>query len=201
MDTPTNTRQRLLVAAQTLIYASSYHEVGVQQICAQASVRKGSFYHFFLSKRDLALAAMDQSLADAQDAFINKAFANDIPPLARISRFFDALYSFHKGIKDSTGYVLGCPFGNIGCEISATDEILRQKVDDILAECEQPFIRALDDAVTNGDLPAMDTPAAACALFAYAEGIMVYAKTRNDPDIIRDLGKRALHLLVPTDYQ
>ena len=56
-----DTRQRLLDAAGELIHASSYREVGVQQICDRAGVRKGSFYHFFPSKRDLALASLDQS--------------------------------------------------------------------------------------------------------------------------------------------
>jgi TetR/AcrR family transcriptional repressor of nem operon len=199
MDTSIDTRQRLLDAAQALIYASSYHEVGVQQICDQAGVRKGSFYHFFPSKRDLALAVLDQAQAFMQDTLINKAFAPDVPPLARIERFFSSLHDFHKQVKKDSGFVLGCPFGNIGCEMSTQDEALRSKVDNILSASEEPFAAALDEAVANGELPAIDTAASASALFAYTEGIMLYAKTRNDPELIRDLGKRALRLLIPAD--
>lgn len=195
MNAGPDTRQRLIDAAQTLIHASSYREVGVQQICAEAGVRKGSFYHFFPSKRDLALAALEQSHAFVRETFINEAFAHDVPPLARISRFFDGLYALHRDIKDNTGYVLGCAFGNIGCEMSTQDESLRRKVDDILHALEAPFAAALEEAVVRGDLPPIDVEGSACALFAYAEGIMVYAKTRNDPELIRDLGKRALGLL------
>ena len=197
MDLSIDTRQRLLDAAQALIYASSYHEVGVQQICDHAGVRKGSFYHFFPSKRDLALAVLDQTHTFTQDTLINKAFAPDLPPLARIERFFASLYDFHKQVKKSTGFVLGCPFGNIGCEMSTQDEALRRKVDDILSASETPFAAALDEAVANGELPAMDTAASASALFAYSEGIVLYAKTRNDPELIRALGQRALQLLIP----
>ena len=197
MDASIDTRQRLLDAAQALIYASSYHEVGVQQICDHAGVRKGSFYYFFPSKRELALAVLDQSHALMQDTLINRAFAPDLPPLARIERFLTSLYDFHKQVKQNSGYVLGCPFGNIGCEMSTQDEALRSKVDEILSAAEAPFATALDEAVVNGELPAMDTAAAACALFAYTEGIVLYAKTRNDPELIRDLGKRALQLLLP----
>jgi len=201
MDASIDTRQRLLDSAQALIYASSYHRVGVQQICDHAGVRKGSFYHFFPSKQELALAVLDQTHALMQDALINKAFAPDLPPLARIERFFASLYDFHKQVKQSNGYVLGCPFGNIGCEMSTQDEALRSKVDNILSAAEAPFAAALDEAVATGELPAMDTAAAACALFAYTEGIVLYAKTRNDPELIRDLGKRALQLLVPADLK
>jgi len=201
MDTSIDTRQRLLDAAQTLIYASSYHDVGVQKICDHAGVRKGSFYHFFPSKRELALAVLDQTHALMQDTLLNKAFAPDLPPLARIERFFVFLYDFHTQVKNNSGYVLGCPFGNIGCEMSTQDETLRSKVDNILSAAEAPFATALDEAVANGELPAMDTAAAARALFAYTEGIVLYAKTRNDPELIRDLGERALQLLVPADLK
>ena len=201
MDASIDTRQRLLDSAQALIYASSYHQVGVQQICAHAGVRKGSFYHFFPSKQELALAVLDQTHTLMQDTLINKAFAPDLPPLARIERFFTSLYDFHKQVKKNTGYVLGCPFGNIGCEMSTQDEALRSKVDSILSAAEAPFATALDEAFANGELPAMDTAAAARALFAYTEGIVLYAKTRNDPELIRDLGKRALQLLVPADLK
>jgi len=201
MDPAIDTRQRLLDSAQALIYASSYREVGVQQICNHAGVKKGSFYHFFPSKRDLALAVLDQTHALMQDTLIDKAFARDLPPLARIDRFFVSLYDFHKQVKKNTGYVLGCPFGNIGCEMSTQDEVLRGKVDSILSAAERPFAAALKEAIARGDLPAMDTAAAASALFAYTEGIMLYAKTRNDPGLIRDLGKRALQLLIPADLQ
>jgi TetR/AcrR family transcriptional repressor of nem operon len=201
MTQGSDTRQRLIEAAQTLIHASSYREVGVQQICAQAGVNKGSFYHFFPSKRDLALAALEQSHAFVRSRFIDAAFADDVAPLARITRFFDGLYALHLDIKDNTGHVLGCPFGNIGSEMSAQDEALRRKVDDILHALEAPFATALQEAVDRGDLPAMDIEASARALFAYVEGIMLYAKTRNDPELIRDLGSRALGLLMPAVLQ
>ena len=195
MTEPMETRQRLLDAARQLIHASSYREVGVQQICDRAGVKKGSFYHFFPSKRDLALASLDQSHDFARNNIFNTAFAADLPPLERINRFFDSLYRFHRDIKEHTGFVLGCPFGNIGSEMSAQDETLRSKVDHILSCCEQPFAETLQEAVACGDLPDIDIEASACALFAYAEGVMLYAKTRNDPELIRDLGKRALNLL------
>ena len=51
------------------------------------------------------------------------------------------------------------------------------------------------------DLPAIDTGTTARAIFAYVEGIMTYAKTRNDPELIRDLGQRALQLAIPLDRQ
>ena len=202
MDTVTDTRQRIIDSARELIYARSYSDVGVQQICDNAGVKKGSFYHFFPSKRDLTLAVLDQFQVFFRDTILNRAFAADIPPLERIARFFSSIYEFQKQTKAATGHILGCPFGNIGCEMSTQDEALRSRVDAIFRASERPFEQALQAAIDCGDLPPnIDTAATARAMFAYAEGIMMYAKTRNDPELIRDLGQRALQLAVPVDRQ
>lgn len=201
MGTSTDTRQRIISAAQELIYARSYNEVGVQEICDRARVKKGSFYHFFPSKRDLALAVLDQSEAFMSATIINKAFVADIPPLARIERFFTTVYNFHRQVQQNTGFVCGCPFGNLGCEMSTQDEDIRSRVASILHVVEEPFEKALAEAVANGELPAIDTAATARAIFAYVEGIMVYAKTANDPELIRELGKHALKLAIPANMQ
>lgn len=199
MDATTDTRQRIIDSARDLIYARSYSDVGVQQICDNAGVKKGSFYHFFPSKRDLTLAVLDQLQVFFRDTILNRSFATDIPPLQRIERFFSSIYEFQKQTREATGHVLGCPFGNLGSEMSTQDEVLRTKIDAIFCASEQPFEQALQEAVTRGDLPAIDTAGAARAIFAYVEGIMTYAKARNDPELIRDLGQRALQLAIPVD--
>jgi len=201
MATTTNTRQRIISAAQQLIYARSYNNVGVQEICDHARVKKGSFYHFFPSKGELALAVLDQLQDFMHETIIRKSFVDDIPPLARIERFFTTLYAFHKQVKANSGHVHGCPFGNFGSEMSTLDEDIRSKVDHLLGASEKPFEKALEEAIERGDLPAIDAAATARAIFAYAEGIMLYAKTCNDPELIRELGKRALQLTVPVKLQ
>ena len=201
MSPATDTRQRLIDSAQELIYASSYSDVGVQQICEKAGVRKGSFYHFFPSKRDLTLAVLEQIQISVRDTIFSSAFASDIPPLERIDRFFSETYLFHKQMKQTTGHILGCPFGNLGCEMSTQDEAIRARVAAIFSDSEQYFESVLSDAVATGELPEIDTAATAKSIFAYIEGIMVVAKTRNDPELIRELGKHALQLAVPANMQ
>ena len=193
----TDTRQRLIDSARELIYARSYSEVGVQEICDRADVRKGSFYHYFPSKRDLTLAVLEQFQAFFRDEILGRAFAPDVPPLQRISRFFELAGGFQEQLKQASGQMPGCPFGNIACEMSTQDEAIRQKVAHIFRAAEVPFAGALEEAVANGDLPAIDTVATARALFAYAEGVMVYAKTHNNPDEVRELGRLALRLAMP----
>src|ERR1700751_2897723 len=50
---------KLLRTAHELISQQSYGSVGVDQICEQSGVKKGSFYHFFRSKSELTVAAYE----------------------------------------------------------------------------------------------------------------------------------------------
>jgi len=52
-----NSRERLLDAADELMYERGYEAVSVADLCAAADARKGSFYHWWPSKRDAEFLA------------------------------------------------------------------------------------------------------------------------------------------------
>ena len=192
-----DTKRRLLDTARDLFYARSYEDVGVQEICQQAGVKKGSFYHFFPSKRDLTVAMLDDSWQQFQETLLADAFAADIPPLQRIQRLLDMQYRHHIAVKEKTGHVFGCPFGNLAGEMSTQDEVIRERVKRIFNDLQAPIQNSLEEAVAAGDLPELDTPATASAMVAYIEGLSLMAKTHNDPDVVRRLGPAMLGLAVP----
>ena len=192
-----DTRQRLLDTAQKLFHARSYEDVGVQEICQEAGVKKGSFYHFFPSKRDLTLAILDESWKRYRETVLAQVFARDLPPLKRIERLLDSQYRHHKAVKDETGQVLGCPYGNLAGEMSTQDEVIRGRLKRIFRDLEAPIEEVLDEAMAAGDLAELDSRATAGAMVAYLEGLTLIAKTWNDPEVIRTLGPAMLKLAVP----
>lgn len=192
-----DTKQRLLDTAQELFYARSYADVGVQEICEKAGVKKGSFYHFFPSKRDLTLAMLDESWRQVKETMLGQAFAKDVPPLQRFTRFLDMSYAHHKAVKEQTGRILGCPYGNLAGELSTQDDEIRARINRIFQELEAPIEEALQEAVDRGDLQPIDTRATAEAMVAYIEGLTLMAKTRNDPEVFLQLGGAAMNLVVP----
>ncbi len=197
MHGDSNTRQRILDSARELIYARSYADVGVAAICEQAGVKKGSFYHFFPSKQELTLAMLDELFLEFKERIYADPSFSETSPLGRLRRFVERAYQRQRELADSTGQTLGCPFGNLAAELSTQDGAIRQKVDGVFNQLEHYFAATLTEAVEIGEIAEIDILATAQAMVAYVEGIMLMAKTRNDPEIIRQLGPAMVDIRIP----
>ncbi len=197
MNPGNDTRQRILESARDLIYARSYAEVGVAAICENAGVKKGSFYHFFPSKRELTLAVIDVFLLDFKQRIFAEAFDPALSPMSRFRRLGELSYRLQKEIAQTTGQTLGCPFGNIALEMSSQDEVLRRKVEAVFAQIRTLFRRTLKEAQEQGEIGEVDLDATANAMLAYAEGLMLMAKTHNDPELIRTLMPAMADIRIP----
>jgi len=188
MSTKADTRQHLLDTAATMFHTGSYSGVGIAGICDQAGVSKGSFFHFFPSKRDLALAVADQFRQRIGETLVKEGFSTQYSPLARFDRFAEALYAFQKTQTEEHGHLPGCPFGNLALEQATQDDVIRMKVDSYLSVLGNQFRQTIAEAVRCGELPEVDEKATADAMLSYVEGIQLLAKARNDPEVIRRLG-------------
>jgi TetR/AcrR family transcriptional regulator, transcriptional repressor for nem operon len=127
------TRDRLVEAAAELLREHPYHSVGVQALCDRAGVRKGSFYHFFESKEELTLAAVDK----AWDTYKRGLAAL---PLARVPRD-ERLRLIMANCLDSPlvhssngDRLVGCPFGRLAASITESEPALRRRLATIFDE-------------------------------------------------------------------
>ena len=82
----------------------------------------------------------------------------------------------------------GCLFGNLALEVSTRDEVLRARLNAVFDKASSRFNEALEEAIEIGDILPLDTKATATAMLAYLEGVILLAKTRNDPEVVRSLG-------------
>ena len=200
MSPQTDTYTRILEAARDLIHASSYADVGVQAICEKANVKKGSFYHFFPSKQDLTLAVIDEYYAGFKESIINEAFSSALPPIKRFEKFAELAIEMQTRIHKETGHVLGCPFGNLSTELATKDELIRKKIDGLFTVLQHLIRDTLQEAVDSGAMEPMDVSATAEAMFAYFEGLMLLAKSRNDPNVLRQLLPATAQIRIPSTH-
>ena len=195
MGRTSDAKTRLIQNAMELIRSRSYTDVGVQELCESAGVQKGSFYHFFKSKQDLALAALDAWWDYTRKENWDPAFSPDIPPLERFERFFEIAHQQNCLDQEINGRLCGCPFGNLAIEMSTRDDKIRAKIDQIFQDIIARFEKALKDAIAIQELPILDTRKTAMALWAYCEGIILLAKSQQDPGLVEQLGRLTIQFL------
>lgn len=195
MGRTSDAREKLLHAALDLIWANSYGSVSVDHICDKAGVKKGSFYHFFPSKEDLALAAFELHWQVDVEPVLDRVFHPDRTPIEQIEGWCDAIYEEQKARYLSHGHVPGCPFCSVGSEISAVNERLRRKVEAMLERGLFQLERTLRDGQRDGSMPIADPAAKARGLHQLAMGAMFQAKVENDPEVLRGLRTQVLDLL------
>lgn len=193
MERTSDAKDHLRSSAIELIMIQGYNTVSVQAICDHADVKKGSFYYFFPSKLDLLLEVIE-----AREGYfrqlLERAMSMDLAPLERILYIFDLFYEDQKSLTETSGKVPGCTIGNLALELSTQEEVVRRKLQRTFEVWAAYFEQALQEAVLAKDLPEIDPAFTAQAILAYFEGVVLLAKTQNDPGLIKQFAKTALLL-------
>lgn len=180
-----------MTAALELMWVEGYAAVTVDDICKRAGVKKGSFYYFFDSKADLAVAGLERN-AELQKAALDAMFSVTVPPLDRIRQACEAAYRRQVDLKARTGRALGCMLCTIGTEICNRDERLRGKIQELLDRYLKYWESAIRDAQHEGLIEAGDTADKARWAMAYYEGLVSRARLHNDAEILRPLADLVL---------
>ena len=181
-------------AAHELIWGYSYGAVTIEAICDRAKVKKGSFYYFFDSKSELALAAINAWWAERR-ALVEEWFRPEVPPLDRLSKYLDFVAQRQMETYEESGQLLGCPLFTLGSEICNQDERILSLVQEIMATGVHLFEQAVRDALARGEIDQCDPVVRARLLWAFYEGTLTRARIENNPELIRNMCTDALELI------
>lgn len=181
------TKDHLVEAAAGLLMRQSYGAVSVDDIAVAAGVKKGTFYHHFSSKTDLALAAYEFMWTMARQK-LDACFSPTVPVEKRLSAYAEASYKWQKELFEKEGKIYGCPIASAGYEMGTQDERIREKVKDIFDGHCAYFESVLRDLPAFSAISRKELNKRAREMFSYSLGVLYQAKVANDPEVIkRDL--------------
>lgn len=143
-------KQLIIKEGLKALYRKGYNATGVKEITDAAGIPKGSFYNYFSSKEDFAVAAM-QYFTGKELAVMEEILTDvHVPPLERIENLYRMKieHFINKG-----RYSFGCFLCNITLEMADISEVIAKEATNSFDKEHQPLLNCLEEARTTGDLP------------------------------------------------
>lgn len=210
-STPTGTRERvprgsargrLLEAAVTVIRRQGLAATTVDDLCAEAGVTKGAFFHHFSSKDALAVAAAEHWSEVTGALFAHADYHHAGSAARRVLAYLDLRTELIRGAPAD----FSCLVGTMAQEAFATNPAIRRAcADSILGHArtlESDISQALNDAGRGGEV---DPGGLARHIQGVIQGAFVLAKAGQDAELAREsiahLRRYLEHLVTPGSGQ
>ena len=173
-------KTRFLQAALQVIRAKGYTATTVEDVCEAAGLTKGSFFHHFDNKEELALAAADYWTECAGALFASAPYHAQANALERLLAYVD----FRKGLLTGKLPDFTCLAGTMVQEVYDSHPTIREACDRSIsghAEALEPDIaEAMREYGVTGNWTARSL-----ALYAQAvlQGSFILAKAKGGPTV------------------
>ncbi|MGH9125722.1 MAG: TetR/AcrR family transcriptional regulator [Acidimicrobiales bacterium] len=168
-------RQELLDAAWACVARGGYHNLTIDDVCAEAGLSKGAFYTYFKTKRDLLIALLDQDAA-SMEGLITDVGQSHGSGMERIRRYLRAV--LERGENRAVVQMRA----DLWAEVR-DDADIQQRFAETVRRRRVLLKGWIDDATRSGELVEIPANAFASVLLALADGLMLH--TSIDPGWFR----------------
>jgi AcrR family transcriptional regulator len=175
---PSDTRQRLIRAAEQLLRTQGYSGTGLKQLTAAADAPWGSLYHFFPGGKAELAAEAARYAGEIYAEGWRRTFDRSETPGEAIERVFLA----ETKVLESSDYRDGCPITSMTMDIASTDERLR-------VACDRAFglwLETMSDGFQRHGAPTEAADALASFVLAAIEGAIVLSRAAKSPTPLLD---------------
>jgi len=182
-QTQHESKTKLLDAAMNVIRAKGYAASTIDDICHAAGVTKGSFFHHFKSKDELAIAAAGHFSAMAEGLFATAPYRQAEDPLDRLLGYVDFRAAILSGeLPDYT-----CLLGTLVQETYDTHPAIRAACDQGMSAHIAELTRDVT-AAKSRYAPDATWNAESVGYFIQAvlQGSFIFAKAKQNPEVIRE---------------
>jgi TetR/AcrR family transcriptional repressor of nem operon len=185
MDTKAlhGSKARLLEAALHAIRSKGYAATTVDDICEQAGVTKGSFFHHFKSKDELALSATAFWDSMTQAYFASAKYQQAKDPVDRLLGYVD----FRAEILQGELPEYTCLLGTLVQETYATHPDIRAACDRSMSSHIAALTRDIE-AARQRYAPNAPWSAESLGYFIQSvlQGAFIFAKAKQGPQVARE---------------
>jgi AcrR family transcriptional regulator len=158
------TRSHILEASVKLFSVNGYNKASVDDICEQAGVSKGAFYHHFKTKQDVFLALLDGWLQTIDQAI---EAANDKP----VPEIFEQIAGAFPYIFESAGDNLPM-FLEFWLQASRDETIWEASISPY-RRYHKHFVSLIKKGIAEGSLADVDPDLAARLIVSAAMGLLL----------------------------
>ncbi|MGE0314230.1 MAG: TetR/AcrR family transcriptional regulator [Lautropia sp.] len=175
-------RIRLLDAAQNVFRTRGYAATTVDDICREAGLSKGSFFHHFESKEALAVEAAAHWNAWTATLFADAPYHAASDPLDRVMGYI----AFRASLLDGTVPQVTCLLGTLVQETYASHPAIRAACDAALSAHIATLTKDIA-AAKRRHVPRASWRAESvgCFIQAVLQGSFVFVKAKEDIAIAR----------------
>lgn len=184
MPTRKTDRDAVIDAALELFRTRGYHHTPVAEIAAACGLLKGSVYHYFAGKQDIAAAALDRVIADSREKIFGLANDPAQPPAARLRHLADAVERFFAG-RDG-----GCLMGSLALEVGDSIPEFGERVQRYFADWKAALTAVLEGRYGRARAEELAEDA-----IARAQGAILLMEVTKDPAVLHRACRDTVALL------
>jgi TetR/AcrR family transcriptional regulator, transcriptional repressor for nem operon len=183
IETQHESKTKLLDAALLVFRAKGYTASRVDDICEAAQLTKGSFFHHFDTKEDLALAAAEYWGAMTSALFEAAPYRSLADPRDRLLAYVD----FRKAILQGALPEFTCLVGTMVQEVYDTHPAIRVACDRSISEHAATLESDISECMREYNVVGNWT-AQSLALYIQAaiQGAFILAKAKGGPAVAAD---------------
>jgi TetR/AcrR family transcriptional repressor of nem operon len=173
-------KTKLLDAALHVIRVKGYSATRVEDICKAAGVTKGSFFHHFDTKEELALTAVDHWIESTGAVFVSAHYHTLPDPLDRLLAYID----FRKSLLRAELTDFTCLVGTMVQEVYETHPAIRDACDRSISEHAATLVPDIEEAMRHRDMhPEWSAESLAVYTQATLQGAFILAKAKHSRDV------------------
>lgn len=173
-------REKLLDASFVLIREKGYAATSVDELCAEAGVTKGAFFHHFRSKDALAVAAANRWSEVSNALFKAALYHKHRDPLDRVLGYLE----FRRALLKGEVAQFSCLAGTMVQEVYATHPEIREACDASISGAAEALEADITAAMKlYGVRPTWSAQSLALHTQAVLQGAFILAKAKGGPDV------------------